>query len=192
MAGYYGFMFVVLVSSCLSVIHPSVHIFVFWTITWVNINGFSPKLVCALILWGSGLGLLMGELSAKDMPVFSFLDDNLIKCLGICIDIVEIWFGIAYGQILSVFDRSYLPETCTYIHFQTITWVNVDGFSPLWQGIMLAMLLFSWKLGFDISFKDICMTLSNPVFWREEKRKIIQIIICWNLTLYSACLAIRI
>ena len=36
-------------------------------------NGFSPNLVCALILWRSGLGLLMGkflqiliELSARD------------------------------------------------------------------------------------------------------------------------------
>ena len=38
---------------------------------------------------------------------FSFQDDNLSKhqCiftkLGLCIDIVEIWFGIANGQILS-------------------------------------------------------------------------------------------
>ena len=36
-------------------------------------------------------------------------DDNLSKCqwiftkLGMCIDIVEIWFGIANGQILSNF-----------------------------------------------------------------------------------------
>ena len=44
------------------------------------------KLVCALILWISGLGLLMGkfrqiftELSARDMPMFSFLDDNFSK-----------------------------------------------------------------------------------------------------------------
>ena len=40
----------------------------------VNINGFSPNLVHALILWRSGLGLLMGkfcqcltELSARNM-----------------------------------------------------------------------------------------------------------------------------
>ena len=39
-----------------------------------NINGFSPNLVCALIVWRSGLGLLMGkfhhilmELSARDI-----------------------------------------------------------------------------------------------------------------------------
>ena len=47
---------------------------------------FSPNLVCALILWRSGLGLLMGkfrqiftELSAQDTPIFSFPDDNLSK-----------------------------------------------------------------------------------------------------------------
>ena len=33
---------------------------------------------------------------------------------------VKIWFGIAYGQILQNFD-SYLPETCTYFCFRTIT-----------------------------------------------------------------------
>ena len=41
---------------------------------------------------------------------FSFLDDNLSKHqwiftkYGMCIDIVEIWFGIANGQISSNFD----------------------------------------------------------------------------------------
>ena len=43
---------------------------------------------------------------------FSFWDDNLSKHqwiftkLGVCMDIVEIWLRIAYGQILSVFDRA--------------------------------------------------------------------------------------
>ena len=56
------------------------------------------------------------ELSARDTPIFSFLDDNLSKHqwiftkLGMCIDIVEIWFGIAYGQILSIFDRVICPR----------------------------------------------------------------------------------
>ena len=42
--------------------------------------------VRALILWKSGMGLLMGkfrqiftELSTRDMPIFSFSDDNLSK-----------------------------------------------------------------------------------------------------------------
>ena len=60
--------------------------------------------------------------------VFSFLDNNLRKYLwifsklGMCIDIVEIWFGIANGQISSIFDRViWLPICHTsvrlYFHF---------------------------------------------------------------------------
>ena len=49
------------------------------------------------------------ELSPQDMPIFSFPDDNLSKYQGIlikraiCIDIKEVWFGIANGQISSNF-----------------------------------------------------------------------------------------
>ena len=80
-------------------------------------GSFSPNLVCALILWRSGLGLLMGkfrqiltELSARDTFIFSFPDDNLGKDQWIlakfctCIDVKEIWFGYANGQISSMFD----------------------------------------------------------------------------------------
>ena len=47
---------------------------------------------------------------------FSFPDDNLSKRqwiftkLGMCIDIVEIWFGIANGQISSIFDGVICPR----------------------------------------------------------------------------------
>ena len=65
-------------------VRPSVFRFQMITIGQVNINGFSPNLVCALILWRSGLGSLIGkfhqvftELSARDTPIFSFLDNNL-------------------------------------------------------------------------------------------------------------------
>ena len=82
-AGYYGFMLDVCVSVHPWYVHP---FFRFQMITLVNINGFSPNLGCALILWRSGLGLLMvkfcqifTELSARDTPIFSFLDDNLSK-----------------------------------------------------------------------------------------------------------------
>ena len=69
---------------CQSYVCPS--IFHFRMITSVNINGFSLNLVCALILWISGLGLLMAkfcqiftELSARDTSIFSFPDNNLSK-----------------------------------------------------------------------------------------------------------------
>ena len=59
-------------------------------------------------------------------PVISFPDDNLGKYvwtftkLRMYIDIVEIWFGIANGQILLIFD-SYLPATNPYFRFRVIT-----------------------------------------------------------------------
>ena len=57
--------------------------------------------------------------------VFSFPDDNLSKHqwiftkLGMCIDIMEIWFGIANGQISSIFDGVICPRR-PYFRFQTI------------------------------------------------------------------------
>ena len=59
----------------------------------------------------SKLRQILMELSAGETPIFSFPDDNLSMCqgiltkLGTCIDIMEIWFGIANGQISSMFDR---------------------------------------------------------------------------------------
>ena len=53
---------------------------------------------------------ILMELSARDISIFSFPDYNLSKHqwiftkLVMFIDIVEIWFGIANGQILSNFD----------------------------------------------------------------------------------------
>ena len=63
---------------------------------------------------------VLTELSARDTTVFPFLEDNLSKCqwiftkLGMCIYIVEICFGIANGQISSIFDRVICPQ---YIWF---------------------------------------------------------------------------
>ena len=58
------------------------------------------------------------ELTAQDTPIFSFPDDNLSKHqlifskLDMCIDIVQICFGIANGQIASDFDS----VTCCLRH----------------------------------------------------------------------------
>ena len=46
------------------------------------------------------------------LSVFSFQVDNLSKCqwiftkVGMCIDIVDIWFVIANEQIFSIFERN--------------------------------------------------------------------------------------
>ena len=104
----------------------------------------------------SSLGLLIGKfcqfltaLSAHHMPLFSFLDINLSKCQsvftkrGMCIDIVEIWLGIANGQISSIFVR-YLPATHPYFCFLTITeYVSMD-FHQTWY---------------------ICLSIDNVKIW---------------------------
>ena len=54
---------------------------------------------------------ILTEFSARDTPIFSFPDDNLSKYqgiltkLGTCIDMKDILFGIANGQILLMFGR---------------------------------------------------------------------------------------
>ena len=114
MAGYYGFTLAVCLSICLSVIYSSIFSL---SDDKFSVDGFSPNLVCELILWRSGFEFLMGkfrqfltELSGRNMSVFLFLDNNLSKyqCiftkLVMCIDIV-ICFGIANGQISSIFNR---------------------------------------------------------------------------------------
>ena len=54
------------------------------------------------------------ELSDRDTPIFSFPDDNfkhqwIFTKIGMCIDIVEIWFWIANGQFSSDFDGVICP-----------------------------------------------------------------------------------
>ena len=50
------------------------------------------------------------HVSATDMTIFWFPDDNLSKCrwiftkFCICIDIVEMWFGIAFAKFSQFFD----------------------------------------------------------------------------------------
>ena len=60
---------------------------------------------------GDQFGIANEQISlSAHMSVFSFSDDNfsnykwIFTTLGMCIDIVEIWFGIVNGQILSNFD----------------------------------------------------------------------------------------
>ena len=109
----------------------------------------------------------------KRQAIFSFQDDtcNCSKCqwiftkLGICIDILEIWFGTANGKILSIF-YSYLPDTHPYSHFRTITWVNINGLSP---NFVYAFIL--WTSGFGLQtgkFHELLTELSAchlQYFW---------------------------
>ena len=67
-----------------------------------------------------------------------------------CIDIVAIWFGIANGQISSIFD-GYLPETCPYFSFRIIT-------SSKHQWIFT-------KLGMCIDIVEIWFGIANGQIW---------------------------
>ena len=55
------------------------------------------------------------ELSARDTPIFLFPENHFSKYqwifikLGMCIAIEEVWFGIANGKILSIFDGVVCP-----------------------------------------------------------------------------------
>ena len=59
---------------------------------------------------------ILTELSARDTPIFLFPGDYLsirqwiFTKLGTCIDMKEVWFGIANGQISSMFDRVICPR----------------------------------------------------------------------------------
>ena len=72
---------------------------------------FTPPHNSGGVLWFHA-----GRLSVCPSVHFSFPDDNLSKHqwiftkLGMCIDIVEIWFGIANGQISSIFDGVICPR----------------------------------------------------------------------------------
>ena len=75
-------------------------------------NGFSPNMLCALIWFGIANGQISSDFDRVICPrhvhIFVFRTITLGKCqgiltkLGTCLDIKEIWFRIAYGQILSI------------------------------------------------------------------------------------------
>ena len=90
--------------------------FCFQTITWENINGFSPNVVCALDIVGICLGIairqiFLTELYVQNTFVFQFPGRNcqwIVTKLGMYKSIVEIRFGIAYWQIFN-FDGVICP-----------------------------------------------------------------------------------
>ena len=84
-------------------------IFIFYLLFYLLIHFFIPYHTNVV---GYFFCFILGHQSYIHPSIFSFLVDNLSKfqwiCnkLGVSIDIVEIWFGIVKGQILSLFDSS--------------------------------------------------------------------------------------
>ena len=133
--------------------------------------------VCALILFRSGLGLVVGklhqfltDLSARDMSIFSFLDNNFIKCqwiftrLGMCIDIVKIWFWIVNEQIWSI-----LTELSAY--YKSVFYFQDNNLSKSqWIFTKFDMCIDSVEIWFgiahwQISFIFYCYRLTT--WWRQ-------------------------
>ena len=81
--------------------------------------------------------------------MFWFLDNNFSKYqlifvkLGICIDIVAIWFGIANGQISSFLTVICLEKIHPY--FRTITSVKINEYSG-----NSACALILWRFGLGL------------------------------------------
>ena len=151
--------------SCWLSMCPSVRIF--RMITWININGFSLNLVCALILWRSGLGLLIGEfhqfltLSACDTSVLLFPSKSewIFTKLGMCIYIVEICFGIANGQILSVFDS----DTSVFL-FQ-----DNNLSKSQWIFMKLCWPWFNYCFSFTLAYSSISHEyIKNQQQWKND------------------------
>ena len=78
--------------------------------------------------------------------------------LGICTDIVEIWFDFANEQICLNYWQSYLPTTRPYFCFQMITWV-INQFSP-----NLECALILWTVCFGIANGQISSILDWVTF----------------------------
>ena len=92
------------------------------------------------------------------MSIFSFTDDNVSKYqwlytkLGMCIDIVEIWYGIANGQISW---QSYLPE---YFHFRSIrSKSHLICALILWRFVLRLLMGKFSKFVLELSAHDMIM-----------------------------------
>ena len=85
---YYGLILVLQLSVC----HMSSHLlyliiyqcFHFQTITWVNINRFSPNLVYAMLLWRSGFWLLLDKFNNFDKS-YLFVSPSVVHPSVVCI-----------------------------------------------------------------------------------------------------------
>ena len=120
----YGFMLSVNPSvMCISIRGPELTkcpCVYFQMMTRVNVNGFSTNMLYALILWRSGLGLLMGKfvnfwqgLFPCHTSVFSFQDDNLS---------IFLW----------IFTKLYMYRYCRGLFWDCL-WANFISF---WQSCL--------------------------------------------------------
>ena len=146
MAGYYAFTLDVRVSVHLSISQHCIHLVTFYTpahdngrVLWFHVG---HPCVCSSV-----------RLSISRTSVcISFPDDNLSKRqwiftkFGLCIDVVEIWFGIANEQISS------------NIAQDTPIFLFPDNNFSMCQGILT-------KLGTYIDIREIWFWIANGQIW---------------------------
>ena len=114
------------VSRTWTSVFPSV--FRFRMITWVNINVFSPNLVCALILWRSDLGLLMANFVQflrsylpETCPYFRFRMITWINVNGFSPNLVcalILWrsgLGLLMGKICQILTELSAQDTSIFL-----------------------------------------------------------------------------
>ena len=103
---------------------------------------------------------------------------NTSSSFGMCIGIMEIWLGIANGQILSIFDSN-LPVTCPYFYFRMITSVNMNGCS---SNLVCALIL--WRSAFGLLMSKFCHM--SILLFLDDKFSKYQ----WIFTKRSVCINI--
>ena len=111
---------------------PSIHLSL---IIWVNISGFSPDLICVLILWRSGLGLLLGKfcqfltvICPRHAYIFySFPDNNFNKC----------WW---------IFTKLAGYYACSAFIFLFDWQAQVQASYPVWRQVLFSFFthIFAW------------------------------------------------
>ena len=153
--------------------------------TLVNSKRVSPNLVFPLILWRSGLGLLMGEFRqvwtviCRNTSVFWFQDNNSSKSQWIftkfdmCIDLVEIWFGIAYWQIIcSWYDNCGVLSFHVFIVEVSVVRKTYQGFYCFLTYLNTFNKWYSMKIDvfffFLFFFFLFCFSVSRGCKWTDK------------------------
>ena len=95
--------------------------------------------------------------------------------LGVCIDIMGIWFGIVYQPILTELSA----PTSLYFSFQTIT-LNVDGFSRI---LLCALIL--WRSAFGLLMGKFLQFLTRVICLQHSYIFISFVCLLWGLTTQS-------
>ena len=138
---------------------------------------FHKNLVCALILWRPGLGLLMGkvrqfltELSARNTSVFYFKDNNLSKSQWIftkfdmCIYVMEICFWDCSVANFVKYDRVICPlhDNCGVLSFHVLFPLCIALLRKVLFPEKFIILFFSSNTAFEKGRKKVFSIKYSP------------------------------